>query len=796
VQHRHHLTLVRTAQREQMTAAATRLFPERDGQIKGALAYRQPWQADAWDYYDDTAEIGRSADFVSDAMSRVRWYPGVRLEPDGPVMPLDAADENDVPLVNERDRREVEDAFRRLGGGSMQSIAGLFGAASLQFFVPGEGYLLGYTPDEDPVDPGAVLNPEGEVWQVVAAERLEVEERRGGDRVKLNPWKPRQSGVSYSPQTGGKPVTLPEDTFVVRFWQRHPRDGELARSAVRRVLMECEELRIKLYAIRAQELQRMNAGIFVVPATASHRAMNEGSSTIPQSQLAAEIVNHIITPIKDPGSAAAAAPYVLELDTLSDGVKPEWIVPPQVPKRDLEERDELSRRIVMALPVPTESILGLGQEANYANARIVTEQQWIMYLAPHADLLGESFSIGYLRREVAARGVMNPERFAIGADGTDLYGKPNPQESVSEAHERIVVSDAYYREKLGIPQEAAPDDEEIARRLEIERRRNGSASEPVPEVDDDSIDPNAEEPQPLTAAARTGQAGRVSKRLARIEGDLRAKVHAYLAALVERAVEKAGAKTRTNARRNQELTAAIGQVANRLVCAQLGPAMVAALDIDDEELLTGVLVSGEAQVMAWMRQAQDEALRLAERSGLAAGDIEAFQARQADDRAAAWGLLLAALVSVSRVRLFDPDPIAPDVGEFDASPLPMAPIAAGLARAGGATGNVVTVPYAGTRIPAAIEGPDGQPEPGGATTGPTEREALSSAGMALVSWTWETGTPERPFEPHQNLDGLEFRSFFDDALSNPADWPPHPYFFAGDHPGCQCQQVPTFEETP
>lgn len=784
------------------TAAAERLDPARDEQLKSALGYRQPWQAEAWDAYDENGEVGRSAEFMSDAMTRVRWFPGVRMEPDGEVLPLDATDENDRPVVSPQDQATVRDAFARLGGGSNASISGLFGEASLHLFVPGEGYLLGYETDDEIDDTGAVLTPEGEVWRIVASERLSVNER---GRVSLSPWTPRQRGVQTYTQTTGKPVELPENVFVARFWNPHPRDRRLARSAVKRVLTEVEELRIKLLAIRAQELQRMNGGILVIPGSASNRAINEAQGGPPVSPLARQIMEHIVTPIRDPGSAAAAAPFVLELDR-DHADKAKWITAPAVDRRDQEERDELSRRIVMSLPVPSEQIMGLGETSTFANARVITEQTWTMFCAPHADALAESFAIGYLRREIAERGVQDVGRFAIGADPAELIGKPNRSEEISEAHERLVVSDSYYRESRGIPDEAAPDDEEVARRLAIEQaKRGGGTGQSVspsddtdaPASDGESTDPNADDEAIAAAATPLARGERASRRVARIEADLRAKVHAYMASLVERAVEKTGAKARTKARNQETFAAAIGAVPNRAVCAQLGPAMVAALSLDEESVLAEVIEGGAAQFEQWTRQAQDEALRVAARLGdVDDATLDALRARQNDDRAAGWLLLSAALLTVARARLFDPDPQAPEVGEFDGSPLPMAPVAAALARAGGAAGPVVSVPFAGVRLPAAITTAEGEPEPGGATAGPSGRDAFRAAGFARVGYEWQTGTPERPFEPHQNLDGLSFRSFFDDALVNPNDWPPHPYYFAGDHAGCLCQQVTIFEEAP
>lgn len=57
-------------------------------------------------------------------------------------------------------------------------------------------------------------------------------------------------------------------------------------------------------------------------------------------------------------------------------------------------------------------------------------------------------------------------------------------------------------------------------------------------------------------------------------------------------------------------------------------------------------------------------------------------------------------------------------------------------------------------------------------------------------WTWRTGEPEHPFHPHQRLDGVVFdEGNWRDVLAaddGGADWPGQPWYYPGDHRGCQC----------
>ena len=74
---------------------------------------------------------------------------------------------------------------------------------------------------------------------------------------------------------------------------------------------------------------------------------------------------------------------------------------------------------------------------------------------------------------------------------------------------------------------------------------------------------------------------------------------------------------------------------------------------------------------------------------------------------------------------------------------------------------------------------------------PAAADALTEAvGAYATQYTWEVGDPQRPFEPHQELDGVTWFSWeeFDKLDVNAADsWLPGNVYFPGDHDGCQCE---------
>lgn len=60
---------------------------------------------------------------------------------------------------------------------------------------------------------------------------------------------------------------------------------------------------------------------------------------------------------------------------------------------------------------------------------------------------------------------------------------------------------------------------------------------------------------------------------------------------------------------------------------------------------------------------------------------------------------------------------------------------------------------------------------------------------ATTTYVWQVGDPARPFEPHQNLAGLDAtnETYFIVFAKDPGEWPEgNTYWLPGDHVGCQC----------
>lgn len=134
-----------------------------------------------------------------------------------------------------------------------------------------------------------------------------------------------------------------------------------------------------------------------------------------------------------------------------------WIVPDFPYDSRIEGRMEaMIQRLAYGLPIPPEILLGLSAQSR-ATAFQVEENSYRAHIEPPAQIVAQ-----------VATDVLN-QLF----DGVEIEVKPDPVlllakrstvQDVKDAFDRGAVSEAYFREVLGIPEWAEPDEEERERR--------------------------------------------------------------------------------------------------------------------------------------------------------------------------------------------------------------------------------------------------------------------------------------------------------------------------------------------
>lgn len=726
-----------------LTAAATRLQID-SGQleVQRIAKRREAWQDQAWLYFDAVGEVKYACDFLANSMSKCRLY--VAEQPDAEQEPVPTDDDKVI---------EVLSRLRSPVAGYSQ----LLRALTLNLTIPGECYLVGLSATDD----------REETWDIYSLDELKHKDQK-----------------FFIVDDEGKETQLDADNdFVLRIWLRHPRHRNKADSSLHGVLEPCEDLLIFGRADRAVAKSRIaGAGIMKVPNELSFGgkdATRDEAQNQDEDPFLEELIEAMITPIKDEGSASSVVPMVVR--GAAEHLKGlEHMTVERPFDKELDARMERAqKRLAQGINVPVEVIFGLGQ-ANHWGAGAIEESVFTAHLEPLILVECDALTVGYLHPQLKAEGIENPEKYLVWYDASKLIVRPNRSADADNAHDRNVISDEAYRREKGFD-----EDDRITDPDELARRMSQSSAPEEPEGDQTEPPEEPEEAAAVTAASTPRRRKSLGRRLTEIDRTLRALVLAAADAAMQRALEKAGAKLRSKARKDQAMTSAISGIPSALVASTLGPGMVAALGVDDAELLDDAFESIRPKFFSWVARAQDDARNLV--PAMTKADHELVKAQQLRDLDDSWRWLSDSLAKLAKERLYNPAPAAPVAGEFDASiSIPQGLVREALARAGGADG--IERRGAGVVLSNA-----GTMPVGGVANGQVITNLLEQRGGQIEAWEWIYGEfpREHPFEPHADLDGLVFEDFTATELQNPGDWP-DAYLLPGDHAGCACDVSPAW----
>lgn len=757
-----------------ITAASERIMPD-DQASKQMVKRRQDWQKRAIQMYSDVGEIHFGVNYLASAESRLRLFVGKRAKP------------NDLPQSVVLP--SVAGALDRLRGadGTHAELLRML-AANLQ--VPGEGYMIGRN----------LTSPE-ETWEVRSP--LEIQSGSQGWFIK-SPTNDQASKV---------PLDLKKD-FVLRVWLKNPFQQELADSPLRAILEPAEELLLLNRKARSIHRNRIASnGVAVIKSDQTRGPQdsakeNEGSGE--DDPFLEDLLDAAEATMKDETDSSAYAPVILRLGKEDSFEHVDFAADIDASHNEREER--CIARIAQGLNIPPEVITGKG-DATHWNAQGITDDLFQMHVEPLAIVMVGALTSGYLWPELEANGVADARDYVVWYDPTDLVTKPNQAQDAKDAHRAIVISDSALRDKLGMTDKDAPEDDERARRLAESRGAvdpaltsrlleigiealmgrlpavQGETPEPEPEPEpttdpDVPPEPTTEPAQPeeaVTSAARPRK--NLGAKLAAIDRDLRSRLEVSFDAAMKRALERAGAVLRSKVSRDGSLSAVVKASANTEIARKLGRPIVASLGFDEIDAMKGGFDSLGPQFDAWVKSAQEQAASLV--PGMTPARGEALSALQAADRAKAWEWARARMESLAAEKLYEPVAAIIEAGEVPAVALsvPNGFVTETLARAGGAS-NLTAGPN-GTWLTVI----DGRPA-GGVAQGEAVMAALADSGVKEEGFRWVYGVSPRSksFEAHLDLDGQEFENWDDPILEVQAgdEWLGTSHYYAGDHDGDLC----------
>ncbi len=406
----------------------------------------QPWQWLALARYDDVGECWYPAQFYSRTMQRVRFFAGYR---------------DDKGDVQEQEAGPVADLWNRVQdpGGGITELTGSYGHL---MFLTGDGYLVAGDDDGQ------------EVWEYLSPVELRVlpESGPGGQVTYRRLRAPGLTPEELIEAPDGAFSPMGDEVRVYRLYRRHPTYSFWADSPTRSVLDLYQLLKMLTLAAGAEAQSRAaNRGLLYVPEDLSFTSPSAeaGEEDPMQDTFLQDFIEGLMRAISDPGDAGAMAPFVMRgpglantgvgtSTPMADLIK--WIqMGPPDSYRAVDAWDKVIQRIGNGLDLP--GTIVTGEARNHWGDWLVDEQGFRQHVAPICEKFASDMVAAYLRPAARDAGIANWQDVAIGYDPSDAVNHPA---TVKEAHDRLIVSDAYYRTVIGATEQDAPDDDELERR--------------------------------------------------------------------------------------------------------------------------------------------------------------------------------------------------------------------------------------------------------------------------------------------------------------------------------------------
>lgn len=557
----------------------------------------QPWQGEAFGYYDTIGEIHYAGQFYARALAKLRLYVA-REDADGERDPLEAGEQGYDLIDRVQDR-----------GGGRSVLLSKYGQL---MFICGETYLT-VTQEDDGEEVWECLSPaelrfdsSARIFYRVRAPGLTPEEYMNAEDEAFT------RGTRY--ETEGSPTQ--RSAWVSRLWKQHPQYSEVADSSMRGVLGLCQQLLLLEAAVTARTKSRIaQAGILLIAQELMLGSANQKRSDNPLSDPFREMLQKVMTEaIQQPGSAAGVVPIVIDA--------PSELIKEKAAMAKLDLHDPLStypeealraediRRIAQGLDLPPEMLLGM-TDANHWTAWQIDDQTWSAHLEPVAQQLVDDLTSAYLRPMAKEEGIPDWDKLVVDFDAAAVINNPDRSKDAVELFDRGAIGYKSLRDAKGFNDKDAQTEDEHAEYLAIKLRDPALVSEDGETMDADEAaapsnggppgtkqDTIQEEPeedsQELLDSGQEMAASAYSSLVEEIAGA------ASLAVI--RARELAGSRlvTKVNRSKNdcEDCTDKIDKVPQAMVASALGMDVLVAQGWPNP----GALVSGGAQTFnIWLR---------------------------------------------------------------------------------------------------------------------------------------------------------------------------------------------------
>lgn len=382
----------------------------RNAQVFGG---NNPWENEAWGFYDTLGEFAQAVDWQARAMSRVRL---------GAAEIIPGADEPE--MITEGPAAEFMAAF--CGGPPGHSA--FLKAITPQLEVPGQGWLIAER--NDPTEPLALAD-----WGVYSMDCVQ------------------GLGATFQVRVGpGAWRYLAPDNLPMRIYNPHPRWPWLATSSAQAALPIMRRIHLIDSRIVAMMVSRLAMnGLMLIP--------DEGSISVPPPFKEAPdgFVRYLIDiaskNIANPGQASAGIPIPIKFT--ADLIEKWKILKPEDPLDEwlLKERTDELGRLGDTLGIARERVTGGMGQQNHWNAWQVSEEEVRLCFAPTCEVICGAVTKAYLQPMLAAAGVsgIGPHggRLIAWYDVSNLAARPDNAENARQNYHDGVISEAALRRETG-----------------------------------------------------------------------------------------------------------------------------------------------------------------------------------------------------------------------------------------------------------------------------------------------------------------------------------------------------------
>lgn len=555
-----------------LTAAAQALTGDA-GEMAQPNSTTRTWQQSIQGYRRTVPELNAAMMYVGNCLSRVKIKIGRRND-DGTV---DDAFDGAEPAqgLDPAMLAQAQDVLR-----SYRSPVGGQGELNRSYgelmFLVGELYLL---PEQ---------HPWGMTFDVLSTQELFKE------------------GTGYIRYNGPGYENEPIDPGIIpiRIWRRDPQFSMLATSSAQSCLEILEELVILTRLVRSAAISRMAlAGILAI-ADEFDAPLDEvgpdGDSAENTNPLLVDMINAGAKAIDDPASAAAYMPYLMQgpLELIQNGLK--HIVFQTDDAVHVVKRREAIDRLAGGLDLPREAVVGY-TETTFANAFQISEDTFNIHIEPTVKMLCDALTLFVLWPGLAVKLGLSPEKvkdagypddilaFAVGYDASELVSRLDRTKDIIDVFTKdptqMTVGIGEMRLTLGLSADGAPDDEEVAKRIDAVRLTKireviaapaSDAAQPIASAGDAPVPGESGGNAAIAETAAQAKAAAAATQQATVTASaMTNRIVGAAEASIERAVDDVGRKLRAklNGSKSEDRTLIAG-VTDAEVASRLGPVRV------------------------------------------------------------------------------------------------------------------------------------------------------------------------------------------------------------------------------